>query len=267
MLKYITQTFQDIWEVSTYDTPKSGKARGYLIKELNCIHLIMTITLLARLHQGDTKTRLWNYTDDEIVENLESLWPQDIHPTLRIICVKHRGKKKETPHYHIVFQYIGDQWNEITVPLAGFTTKFKSLFSKGSGNAHHSIKLGDGNDKCYSYLFHENAGSDCVIYHKGHTEQEIEDFVKLNEDIQSEWETPSQLCKAIAHELSLTKPIVKQSHQSIARLVWAKYTQRDKTTFFPNKAQMDRYVYRIYAIINSQEESFNFYYTNNFGKK
>lgn len=182
-----------------------------------------------------------------------------LYTDLRVIVVKHNGikKKKETPHLHFVFE---SKDPEIESRIRGF---FKKNFTLGTGNGHHSIKPAyDLEKSLFSYLFHENGGSDCVVYNQGFTDHEVDDFIALNIEVQSTWETPQELCKAIAIKYKSSVNPPKLSHRYIASSIWYEYSKKD--TFFPNKAQLDRYIYYIYSLIKSQENTFEFFYSQNF---
>lgn len=199
---------------------------------------------------------IFTYDLDQIKQTLHFL---KIYTDLRVIVVKHNGikKKKETPHLHFVFDSPDP---EIESKIRLF---FKKQFTLGSGNAHHSIKPAHDLEKSiFSYLFHENGGTDCIVYNQSFTEHEIADFIAMNIEVQSSWETPQELCKAIAikYKNSVNPPTL--THRYIASSIWYEYSKKD--TFFPNKAQLERYIYYIFSLIKSQESTFEFFYSANF---
>lgn len=72
-----------------------------------------------------------------------------------IIGVKHMGKEKTNPHYHLVIK--------TNVKQQALRVRFKKIFDQGKGNGHLSIKVWDGDEKAVSYLFHEDINSPLII--------------------------------------------------------------------------------------------------------
>lgn len=72
-----------------------------------------------------------------------------------IISVKHMGKEKTNPHYHLVIK--------TNVKQQTLRVRMKKVFSEGKGNGHLSVKVWDGDDKAVSYLFHEDLQAPLVV--------------------------------------------------------------------------------------------------------
>lgn len=71
--------------------------------------------------------------------------------------VKHHGKEKENPHYHIVIK--------TDVKLQAFRVRLRKIFDAGKGNGNMSIKPWDGDIRAISYMFHEDELADIVVRH------------------------------------------------------------------------------------------------------
>jgi len=74
---------------------------------------------------------------------------------LSIVAVKHYGKNKENPHYHLVIQ--------TTVADQAMRVRMRKIFPDGKGNGHLSLKRWDGNEDAISYLFHEDKDSKLLL--------------------------------------------------------------------------------------------------------
>lgn len=92
-----------------------------------------------------------------------------------LLVATHVGDKKENPHIHGVI--------ELTTALQkqSFDVRLKTLFAV-KGNEMYSSKEWDGMDGACSYLFHEKTAN--IIANKGYSDQDIEKFKKLNQDVQ-----------------------------------------------------------------------------------
>jgi len=95
-----------------------------------------------------------------------------------LLAVRHKGTHtKENPHYHIVIK--------CKLELQTFRKRMKKIFSDGKGNAHMSITNWDGNDKVYSYCFHEDPDQELVA-RKGITDEFLDRMRAQNLLIQEE---------------------------------------------------------------------------------
>lgn len=65
-----------------------------------------------------------------------------------VFAVRHRGKKGENEHYHIIIV--------TSVKAQALRVRMKKVFDKGKGNEHMSIKRYDGSEDAYAYCFHED---------------------------------------------------------------------------------------------------------------
>lgn len=83
---------------------------------------------------------------------------------LSIVIVQHEGTTKENPHFHGVVK--------TTAQNQTFRKRLKTLFTKGKGNGHMSVKDWDGNYDAISYLFHEDPTANLLVQ-KGFTDEDI----------------------------------------------------------------------------------------------
>lgn len=171
----------------------------------------------------------------------------------RFICVRHHGGKKEVPHYHMVLDVSGADFDP--------RKELKKYFNKGTGNKHHSIKSADERDEALSYLFHENIDEECIVYQNGYSKDEIDGFIALNSQIQAEMSTPTEVCKMIASQLLKDKS--DWSTKNIFRLIYEAH--KAKGSWLPDRRQAERYLHRIQAMI--REDSFDVWYSYYFQKK
>lgn len=92
-----------------------------------------------------------------------------------ILVATHKGNKDENPHVHMVITLTSELQKQ------SFDARIKKLYGV-SGNGQYSSKQWDGDDGACSYLFHEADAE--IICNRGYTEQDIERFKKLNDDVQ-----------------------------------------------------------------------------------
>jgi len=88
-----------------------------------------------------------------------------------VLAVKHSGKNKDNPHYHIVIK--------TNVKHQAFRVRMKNVFTDGKGNEHMSLRVWDGDDKALSYLFHEDPDAMPIIRH-GISDTFLEVLKQLN---------------------------------------------------------------------------------------
>lgn len=162
----------------------------------------------------------------------------------KILAVRHRGGKKEVPHFHIIVDYPG------TFDLRSW---FKEQFSKSSGNKHHMLKDCDESDASLSYLFHENIDDECVVYKWNYSDEDIDRFVSLNQMVQSDMLTPQQVCKKIADDMLKSG---KWTHKSILQAIYTHYKKSGK--WLPDRRQAERYLHYIVSLMT--EDSFDSWY-------
>lgn len=92
--------------------------------------------------------------------------------------VKHKGTHtKENPHFHIIIK--------CRLELQTFRKRMKKLFPEGKGNTHMSITNWDGNDKVFSYCFHEDPEQE-LIARKGVSDEFIDRMRAQNIQVQEE---------------------------------------------------------------------------------
>lgn len=87
----------------------------------------------------------------------------------------HKGERKDpNPHYHFVIK--------TNLEDGTIRKRFKSIFDKGKGNAHMSIKKWDGNMDAVAYLFHEDPDAD-LTFRRGVTDEYITDARNRNKRV------------------------------------------------------------------------------------
>lgn len=92
-----------------------------------------------------------------------------------LLVATHVGDKNENPHIHGVVELTS------TLQKQSFDVRVKQIYGV-KGNALYSSKQWDGDDGACSYLFHEKDAQ--IIINRGYSEQDIERFKKLNDDVQ-----------------------------------------------------------------------------------
>lgn len=101
-----------------------------------------------------------------------------------MIAVKHLGKSKENPHYHLVVKtQVKDQ---------AFRVRMKKVFDMGKGNQHMSIKPWDGSIDAISYLFHEDDTDDVIVCRKNITDETIAKAKERNRDVKTKIEAAKE---------------------------------------------------------------------------
>lgn len=92
-----------------------------------------------------------------------------------ILVATHVGERNEGEHIHLVIGLTSNLQKQ------SFDVRLKSIYGV-KGNAFYSSKPWDGNDSACSYLFHDQ---NCeIIANKGYTDQDLDRFRKLNDDVQ-----------------------------------------------------------------------------------
>jgi len=92
-----------------------------------------------------------------------------------LLVATHVGDKNENPHIHGVVELTS------TLQKQSFDVRVKQIYGV-KGNEFYSSKQWDGADGACSYLFHEETAQ--IIINRGYSEQDIERFKKLNDDVQ-----------------------------------------------------------------------------------
>lgn len=92
-----------------------------------------------------------------------------------ILVATHVGDKDENPHFHAVIALTSELQKQ------SFDVRLKQIYGV-KGNGQYSSKPWDGDDGACSYLFHEANAQ--IIANRGYTDQDIERFTKLNDDVQ-----------------------------------------------------------------------------------
>lgn len=92
-----------------------------------------------------------------------------------ILGALHLGDKTENPHFHCVVKLTSQ------IQKQSFDVRVKKIYGV-KGNNQYSSKPWDGDDSACSYLFHEATAE--VFVNRGYTEQDLDRFKKLNDDVQ-----------------------------------------------------------------------------------
>lgn len=122
------------------------------------------------------RSRMWFCRIDGPEEYLKEKSAQILQwlDTVRLLCAFHEGKANENPHIHFVLELSSELQKQ------SFDVRLKTLF-KLTKASDWSSKSWDGAESACSYLFHENT---TPFNNKGFTEEDIQRFSKLNEDVQ-----------------------------------------------------------------------------------
>jgi len=92
-----------------------------------------------------------------------------------IVAMKHVGKTKSNPHYHLVIKtQVKDQ---------AFRVRMKKIFDQAKGNEHMSIRNWDGGLDAISYLFHEEPDGTPLLIHNV-SQETIEKAKARNQEVQ-----------------------------------------------------------------------------------
>lgn len=113
------------------------------------------------------------------LEGYEDLILNKFHDVDSILCVEHYGEQEDpNPHFHFAITL-----KEPAKPDT-FRRRLRSIFDKGKGNGHMSIKLWDGDIKPLSYMFHEKGAETPITLNIGHSDDMINQYIEENNEVQ-----------------------------------------------------------------------------------
>lgn len=173
---------------------------------------------------------------------------------ISMIAVRHLGKNRDNPHYHIVIK--------TAVKQQAFRVRMKKVFDMGKGNAHMSIKEWDGALEAISYLFHENESDDVIVARKNISDETIEKARERNRDVQTKiekakerasWRLEEALYQQIMNDPTIRKEYVYHE-QRIAEELVLLALRNDK--YVPNDYQLKAMVTKIrFKLLNGNVRS------------
>jgi len=153
----------------------------------------------------------------------------------KVLCCRHNGKNGKNPHVHIV----------VEGKITGITMRnhVKEHVLKSS----YSIKKGDGNAKCYSYLFKECVRANCcegdvcqcVLYKKGVSDTEVKELKEmslLHSKVDSKFKMVNELVPQVDEVQA--KHRCWSLHKCMFSLIMSYYDSE----WVPTKFQAERYL-------------------------
>lgn len=94
----------------------------------------------------------------------------------KVYSMAHKGDRTDpNPHWHIALV--------TSVKEKAFRKRMNNVFTKGKGNGHISIKQWDGKLEAISYMFHEDDDKSVPFFTKGYTEEDMNVFKKMNQEV------------------------------------------------------------------------------------
>lgn len=168
---------------------------------------------------------------------------------ISIVIVQHEGTTKENPHYHGVVK--------TTAVQQTFRKRLKTLFTKGKGNGHLSVKDWDGNHDAVSYLFHEDPNSNLLVQ-KGFTDEDIAKARERNLAVREQVITAKQKASWRVEELVYREcdPRNSYTNEYLAKRIFlvAQRTGKYAPTDFKCKQMVLRIQFLLCAGNEEQEE-------------
>lgn len=177
------------------------------------------------------------------------------------VAVRHLGKDKRNPHYHIVC--------EAYYTKETMRYRLNKTFNKGSGNGHMSIKEWDGDKKAIQYLLHEcrepSDVQECVKVNVGERYEdhrfamvawsELERLRQLSIEIADEIKdnSPGKICGIIAKHIDDNG---LNPHDK--RLVWnliCKWLMKKGKWMISNKFQAERWMLQVRTEVAKIEDA------------
>lgn len=179
----------------------------------------------------------------------------------KTLIVRHTGRTSRNPHFHIIIH--------TTAKPDSFRVYLKRIFTEGTGNKHLSVKqcknketkevakIGDETyKKAHSYLFHES--EDCIVYNNNYTEDELQDYRKLNRDIKQAISdnTTDIICSRIVSQFLSSNRI--PTHRAVAEAIYrdCNLEPDPKKRYYPaTRMHLDRRVFKIQGEIANYHDS------------
>jgi hypothetical protein len=180
--------------------------------------------------------------------------------THRYIGVRHSGKTQTNYHWHFIIS--------TNYSVKDIRNRVIKHFKGSTGNKHHSLKKSDGNIKNYSYIFKEHARESFKVIQDGSfTDKDIQQFKELNNSIQQEIKdnTPEVVCRKVYEKLvKLDKPRRHGSLQYTDLEIGVEIFKHYHScgTWFPNRQQTERYIMKVQAMLNNEDDDFEAWATH-----
>jgi len=154
----------------------------------------------------------------------------------RVLCVHHMGKTKDNPHWH--FCLTTDYQKQ------ALRAHLKKHFTLATGNKHLSLKDWDANIKACSYLFHEDRERQPHIC-KGFTTEEIDEFMKQNDLIQSKMIKPHHVVDVVVDYFKQKYPNGKMDYDKREIFIKIMSTYKHNGEWLPDARQASRLVNKV----------------------
>lgn len=162
-----------------------------------------------------------------------------------VLACTHVGDKTEKEHFHMVLSLSSDLQKQ------SIDHRLKTIY--GVSGADYSSKPWDGHDSACSYLFHDKNYE--IIANKGHTDEDIQRYIKLNDDVQKVVEVNKS--RASGRHVDKVIELVKQSgSQWSLEQICNEFMRRirDGDMYEPGDYMLKRYVTEVYIKTVDNEE-------------
>lgn len=173
--------------------------------------------------------------------------PWNFSDIVRCLVVGHVGEKTEKEHVHMVM--------ELSKPLQKQTVdkRIKTLY--GVSGADYSSKLWDGDmgAGAGSYMFHDPNAT--IIYNQGFTDEDIEQFKRLNAEVQKVVEVNKQRASGRCVE-RLLNHIIDSGRRWTKKEITVRLLKdiRDGVMYEPGDYVLKRYIEEIYEKQLTEDE-------------
>lgn len=164
--------------------------------------------------------------------------------TQRMLCLFHLGGNKENPHCHFVIELSSELQKQT------FATRIKKVFAIDK-KSNYSVKEWDGADHACSYMFHESDAP--IISNKDFTQEEIDKFRSLNNDVQKVLEVnksraPGRAVDRLVEEFKGDTPARRVIVERFLELI------RDGQIYEPGDFQLGKYIEEVYMRTRSADQ-------------
>ena len=189
----------------------------------------------------------------DALDGYQELLPKltEYEDVISIVIVQHEGTTKENPHYHGVVK--------TTAVQQTFRKRLKTLFTKGKGNGHLSVKDWDGNHDAVAYLFHEDPNSNLLVQ-KGFTNEDIAKARERNLAVREQVITAKQKASWRVEELVYREcdPRNSYTNEYLAKRIFLVAQRTGK--YAPTDFKCKQMVLRIQFLLcegNEEQEEFH----------
>lgn len=176
----------------------------------------------------------------------------------KVIGVYHTGKDFNNPHYHFI------AFTEMKQPA--MRAHMKLFYNLGKGNKHLSIKRCDGNEKTWSYLFHEHKRESFeVVIRKMYKDEDINKYIEMNDKIIEKMKETS----ANASIAAIYNEMIEDGHKKeptmeiVFKYIMFFYMKKE---WLPNKYQCERYIMKIQCMFLKNQEDQERWINNKFNE-